>query len=37
MAAMCPMTGCETKSGMCIHDRLMIVMVLMLAVVAGGH
>ncbi len=24
MAMMCPMSGCKAKSGMCIHDKLML-------------
>jgi len=37
MAAMCPIDGCKAKKGLCIHDKLMIAMGVMLAVVAGGH
>lgn len=37
MAAMCPIDGCKAKKGLCIHDKLMIVMGVMLIVGAGGH
>lgn len=37
MATMCPMTGCKAKRGMCIHDKAMLVMGAMLAIVAAGH
>jgi hypothetical protein len=37
MAAMCPMSGCKTKRGMCVHDKLMLVMAGVLAIALGGH
>ncbi len=37
MPAMCPLTGCKTNRGMCIHDKLMIVMGIMGVVLAGAH
>ncbi len=36
MATRCPIDGCKAKKGMCIHDKLMMAMVL-LVVVAAGH
>lgn len=26
MAKMCPLDGCKAKTGLCIHDKLMIAM-----------
>jgi len=26
MAKMCPIDGCKAKKGLCIHDKMMIVM-----------
>jgi hypothetical protein len=37
MAAMCPIDGCKAKKGMCIHDKLMIVMATMLGALAAAH
>jgi len=37
MAKMCPIDGCRQKQGLCIHDKLMIVMGLVLMVAAGAH
>lgn len=37
MAVMCPIDGCRKKSGMCIHDKLMLVMGVALAALAGAH
>lgn len=37
MAVMCPIDGCKGKKGMCIHDKLMVVMGVMVAIVAGAH
>ena len=34
MSLMCPLEGCKQKQGMCIHEKMMVVMVI-LAVVAG--
>lgn len=37
MAKMCPMKGCAAKQGMCIHDKMMVLMGLMVAVGAVAH
>lgn len=37
MAVMCPIDGCKKKSGMCIHDKLMIAMGAMVALFAVGR
>ena len=37
MAKMCPIDGCKAKKGLCIHDKLMIVMGGMFAAFAGLH
>ena len=34
MSLMCPLEGCKQKQGMCVHEKMMVVMVI-LAVVAG--
>lgn len=34
MSLMCPMEGCKQKQGMCVHDKMMLVMII-LAVIAG--
>jgi len=34
MSLMCPLEGCRKKQGMCIHEKGMLVMVI-LAVIAG--
>jgi Tfp pilus assembly protein FimT len=34
MSLMCPMEGCKQKQGMCIHEKMMMVVVLV-AVIAG--
>jgi hypothetical protein len=34
---MCPMSGCKAKQGMCIHDKLMIGMMVMFVAFAGAH
>ena len=26
MALMCPMSGCSEKKGMCVHDKMMVIM-----------
>ncbi len=31
MAAVCPMQGCKSKEGMCIHDWMMAGMVVIIA------
>ncbi len=37
MAKVCPMNGCRAKPGLCIHDKMMIVMGLLGAAGALGH
>jgi hypothetical protein len=37
MAKMCPIDGCRQTKGLCIHDKMMIVMGLVLMIVAGAH
>jgi len=34
MSLMCPLEGCKQKQGMCVHDKIMLVMII-LAVIAG--
>ena len=34
MSLMCPMEGCKQKQGMCGHEKMMLVMII-LAVIAG--
>ena len=36
MAAMCPIEGCKAKKGLCIHDKLMILMAVAVVVGVGG-
>ena len=37
MAKMCPIDGCSARKGLCIHDKLMIVMAFMMVGAAGAH
>jgi hypothetical protein len=37
MAKMCPMSGCKAESGMCIHDKMMIGMGVMMMLGAIAH
>jgi len=37
MATICPIDGCKKKTSLCIHDKLMIVMIAMMAVGAVSH
>ncbi len=37
MPAMCPMNGCKSKQGLCVHDKLMIVMAVMGVALIGAH
>ncbi len=37
MAKMCPIDGCKAKKGLCIHDKLMILMGGMFVAFAGLH
>ena len=36
MAKMCPMDGCKKKQGLCMHDKVMIAMVVLMVLGAGG-
>lgn len=33
MAKMCPMTGCKEKAGMCIHEKIMLALVVVIGLV----
>ena len=33
MAKMCPMSGCKDKPGMCIHEKMMIGLVIIVVIV----
>ncbi len=35
MSLMCPLEGCKQKHGMCVHEKMMMVIVV-LAVIAGA-
>ena len=37
MAKMCPLGGCRKKTGLCIHDKLMLVMGAMGVLFVGAH
>lgn len=37
MPAMCPLSGCKVKSGMCIHDKMMLGMGLFAMLGAVAH
>ena len=37
MAAMCPIDGCKTKKGLCLHDKLMILMGVVVLGLGGAH
>lgn len=37
MAKMCPIAGCKAKSGMCIHDKMMIGMGVMMVLGVIAH
>lgn len=37
MAKMCPIDGCKAKQGLCIHDKMMIAMAVIMAGGAFGH
>lgn len=37
MAKMCPIDGCKAKQGLCIHDKLMIGMGVLLMLGAVAH
>ncbi len=37
MSLMCTLQGCKQRSGMCKHEKMMLVMVVMLIVGAGAY
>lgn len=37
MAAMCPMSGCKAKKGLCIHEKMMLGMGVIFMVLGGAH
>lgn len=37
MAKICPIDGCKTKQGLCIHDKVMILMGVMFGAYAVAH
>lgn len=37
MAAMCPIDGCKAKKGLCVHEKLMILMAVVMMAAAGAH
>jgi len=37
MAKICPIDGCRARKGLCIHDKMMIVMGVMVLMAAGAH
>lgn len=41
MAAMCPMSGCKAKHGLCVHEKMMLgvgaAMVVVGLLAAAGH
>lgn len=37
MPAMCPIDGCKSHKGLCIHDKMMIGMGMMLVLLAIAH
>lgn len=37
MSAVCSMQGCKAKAGMCIHDKMMLMLVGLGALAAAGH
>ena len=37
MAKMCPMSGCKSHEGMCIHDKMMIGMGVMIMLGMVAH
>jgi len=32
MAKVCPMKGCKEKEGMCIHDKMMVIIMLVVVI-----
>lgn len=37
MAKMCPLEGCKSNQGLCLHDKLMVAMGVMAIVGAVAH
>ena len=37
MAKMCPMDGCVEQKGMCIHDKMMVAMVVIVVLMAIAY
>jgi len=37
MSMMCPIDGCKAKKGMCLHEKLMMMMAVVGMGVAGAH
>lgn len=37
MSLMCPLQGCSEKPGMCQHEKMMLVVLLMLIVGVGAY
>jgi hypothetical protein len=37
MAAMCPIDGCKAKKGLCMHDKMMILMGVLVMSLGGAH
>jgi hypothetical protein len=37
MAAMCPIDGCKAKKGLCMHDKLMILMAVVVMGLGGAR
>ena len=37
MAKMCPMAGCKANHGMCMHDKMMVMMGFIAMALAGAH
>ncbi len=37
MAKLCPIDGCRKQPGLCIHDKMMIAMAVLLAAGAAAH
>lgn len=37
MAKACPLSGCKSSPGLCVHDKMMIGMGLVMMLAAGAH
>lgn len=35
MAKMCPMSGCKEKPGMCIHEKMIVLMIVIIGIVVA--